>query len=112
VIWIDPYHRRRCAWCEPPTTATTVKEVWCDLTDDFNFDPDDLWGEPASAEGVGRGWTRLDVPKDVIGGLSVVGGVGVKWDGVWWCEVVVDGEGGEVRNVHHRLGGIDEFVSK
>jgi hypothetical protein len=54
-----------------------VKEVWCDLTDDFNFDPDDLWSEPTSADGAGRGWTRLDVPNDVVGGLSVVGGVGV-----------------------------------
>ena len=77
VTWIDAYHRRRCAWCEPPTAATTVKEVWCDLTDDFNFDPDDLWSEPTSADGAGRGWTRLDVPNDVVGGLSVVGGVGV-----------------------------------
>lgn len=104
VIWIDAYHRRKCAWCEPPTAATTVKEVWCDLTDDFNFDPDDLWGEPTSAEPSTRTWTRLDVPKDVVGGLSVVGGCGAKWDGVWWCEVV---DGNEI---HHRLGLIDEFL--
>ena len=129
IRWIDAYRSLRCSWCEPPLAVSQVREVWGDVGVDqcevMAVDPDDLWAEPApespaiaptSAEPSARLWTRLDVPNDVVGGLGLVVGVGPKWDGVWWCEVVGEvsegGDTGEVthRNVHHRLGAIEEFL--
>jgi hypothetical protein len=97
-----------------------VREVWADIAEgDPAPDPNDLWEEPVAGGPVGLVeplWVRLDPPKDVTGGLGAVVGVGAKWDGVWWCEVVGEvsegGDTGEVthRNVHHRLGAIEEFL--
>lgn len=105
IRWIDAYRSLRCSWCEPPLAVSQVREVWGEVGEEIPTpDPDDLWGEPTSAEDARRGWVRLDVPKDVTGGLGAVVGVGGKWDGLWWCEVV------EGREVQHRLGAVSEFL--